>query len=138
MKGLCLWKIMIACIDLVLMLYKMANPPIGISHGAPTPWILTILHGRTFFMSAKCYHRCKLVYRTLCKSWDGHGLMRKRNEKRVTWSPHPLPNDGVQVDTLDHSVLSFGRTSDTASNHVERELLAHGILFMLLGTIFSS
>ena len=62
----------------------------------------------------------------------------KEMRKEFTWSPHPLPNDGVQVDTLDHSVLSFGRTSDTASNHVERELLAHGILFMLLGTIFSS
>lgn len=35
-------------------------------------------------------------------------------------------------------VLSLGRTFGSASNRVERELLAHGLWFMLLRTVFSS
>lgn len=127
MKGMCLWKILIVCIDILCHTRWQTHQ---LEHGAPTPWILTTLHNKTFSMSAKCYHRRKLVYRTLCKSSDGHGLMRKRNEKRIPWSPHPLPNDGVHVDTVDHLVLSLGRKSDSASNRVERELLAHGHWFM--------
>ena len=96
-----------------------------IQSGTPTNWNfirrtisldMTTLHGRTFPMSAKCYHRRKLVYRTLCKSWVVHGLMCKKSEKKITWSPHTLSNDGVHVDMLDQLVLFLAHGFVTWSN----------------------
>lgn len=124
-----------------------------IQGGTPTNWNfiqrtisldMTTLHGKTFPMSAKCYYRRKLVYRTLCNSWVGHGLMCKKSEKKITWSPHPLPNDGMHVDTLDQLVLFLAHRFVTwydiwfCFQPCWKGIVGSWPLVHVLGTIFNS